>query len=819
MASPYMNTNEENFDNFDYAYNSNQPEYKNNFDFKAFFAILLKKWYWFVISIGVALALGCIYLASTPSEYTRTAKILIKEDNTGLSNTSASDFLFGRSKVNIDNEISVFKSARLMKYVVSRLSLNNSYTIDQPLRTDEIYKAAPIVVVPEDPNNDKPFSMDIRVMKNGDVYISNVQQKQKLYPNEIKSKIGQTVKLPNGMNVTLLKPEWDATKYYNTDIHFEHSDLKAAAKKYSQDISANADTKKTSVITLSITNPSKQKAEDILTTLMELYNEQWLEDKNQVAVASSKFIDERLSVIEQELSEVENNISSFKSSNLLPNVDAASELYMKEGTDNNNAIYNLSNQIEMARLMRSELKSGGINEILPANAGIANSTIQNLMDEFNKLVLERNRLLTTSSEKNPIVTDITAELIPMRNNILRSLDAYINSLNAQMANAEARANTNVSKIAAAPEQEKQLLSIERLQKVKESLYMYLLQKREENQMSQAFTPYNTRIIEDPMGGNNPAFPNRTNVLSIAVMIGFMLPLLYFYLHTLFDNKIHSKKDLKNLSIPYLGEIPQGSNAGLKSSMAKKLKKTFKKKDANETHSIMVSKSSRNAVNESFRVLRTNLEFMYGSNIEKNGAAVIEITSANPGSGKTFIALNLASVLAIKDYKVLVIDLDLRRGSFSKYFESPKLGITDYLAGKADLSQILHHDVNNTHGYDVICMGSLPPNPAELLASAQLKLLVNDMRKEYDFILLDCPPVEIVTDALIINRIADCTMFVVRAGLLRRDMLPDIEEFYQSGRYQNMTIVLNGTGEANGYGYHSYIHKYGDYGYIHDSTNK
>ncbi|MDE5683013.1 MAG: polysaccharide biosynthesis tyrosine autokinase, partial [Muribaculaceae bacterium] len=416
------------------------------------------------------------------------------------------------------------------------------------------------------------------------------------------------------------------------------------------------------------------------------------------------------------------------------------------------------------------------------------SNIVSMISQYNTLVMERERLLETTSEKNPIIKDRTQALRTMKGTMMASIDSYIATLRLQKDNMRRQQSVATGKIASTPNQAKYLLSVERQQKVKESLYLFLLQKREENELSQAFTAYNTSMIGEPDGLTIPTSPSRTNIMLIAIALGLAIPLAILVLREILDTKIRGKRDLSSLSIPYVGEIP---SANKKARGFDRLKKTKA-----STGPIVVDAASRNSINEAFRVLRTNLEYIgVTDKSTPDGhslAKIIAVTSSNPGSGKTFISINLAKVLAIKGMRVMVLDLDIRKASLSKITGNNETGITDFIIGRAQEDAIIKKGFDNTPGLDVIVVGALPPNPSELLSSRKLDELIGELRTKYDYIIIDCPPVEIVSDAKIINRLADMTLFVVRAGLLEKDELPNIQEYYDQNRYRNMAILLNGT---------------------------
>lgn len=356
------------------------------------------------------------------------------------------------------------------------------------------------------------------------------------------------------------------------------------------------------------------------------------------------------------------------------------------------------------------------------------------------------------------------------------------------------------------------MSVERQQKVKESLYLFLLQKREENELSQAFTAYNTRVITPPTGSMIPTAPVKKNILLVGFALGLLIPVVIVFLQETLNTRIRGKKDLEGLSIPFVGEIPLYGKVRRSGLFRKKVTPLTETK-------VVVKEGSRDVVNEAFRVLRTNLEFVSGEN---GMGQVILMTSFNPGSGKTFLTVNIASSLAIKGKKVLVIDGDLRRGSTSVYVGSPHHGLSNYLAGKVQRIEDVIVPASETVRFDVLPVGTIPPNPTELLSGERLQALLADFRTHYDYILIDCPPIELVADTHIIEKYADRTIFVVRAGLLERSMLSELEALYTEHKFKNMAVLLNGT-EGNGsyrYGYrYGYHYGYGSNYYYGNEKQK
>lgn len=758
--------------------------------------LFVPKWRWFVLSLFVTMSVAVLYLMSTPAIYTRSAAILVKDDSKSGSSGGAmsefSDMGIFRSNTNINNELFTLKSPALMTEVVRRLRLNETYTVRKGLKNVDLYKANPVAVTFGEVM-EKPVSFTIRIDSKDAFTISGLKVAGAESENTFAGRMGDSIQTAAG--TLFISP----TKFYSdacigTSIRYAIGKADAAADRYLHALRVELGSKEATIINLSINDTSIARAEDILNTLIEVYNEKWIQDKNQIAVSTSQFIGDRLSVIESELGHVDENISSFKSEHLLPDVQAASSLYMAQSAENKKELLTLNTQLSTARYILKELKEKSLNQPLPTNSGIANSNIENQINEYNNMVLNRNRLIANSSEKNPLVKDLASSLQSMQRTIIQSVDNLIVSLNTQIHSIRQQEATTTSQLASNPSQAKYLLSVERQQKVKEELYLYLLQKREENELSQAFTAYNTRVITAPRGSTLPTAPIKKNILLIAFALGLFIPAVTIFIMENMNTRVRGRKDLDNMNIPFVGEIPMDNNT----------KKKMGKKAKENEYDIVVKEKNRNMINEAFRVVRTNLEFM------AQGNKVVMISSMNPGSGKTFITMNLAISFAIKGKKVVVVDLDMRRASLSTYVDKPKTGISNYLGGQvSDWKEIVVNNIVHA-SLDVIPVGTIPPNPSELLFSSKMEILIESLRKEYDFVFIDCPPVEIVADTSIIAKWADITLFIVRSGLMEREMLPVVDSYYAERKFNNMALLLNGTTVAYGgkYGYHRYGYHYG-----------
>ena len=769
--------------------------------------LYLSKWKWFVLSLAVCIGVAVV-----------TATLLIEDNDKGGS-ISASEMSFAdlglfQSNTNVNNEIIAMSSPALMQDVVRRLHLDMTYSADGRFHDEVLYGSTlPVTVALNEFTDGESASLTMYVDTSGAVSLYDFRTvlngENVRYKDVVQGKVGETVETPLGGIVV------NPTAFFHRvgsgmEITVSKSTLYGATTAYSSKLTVSLLQKEATVVSLSMKDVSVQRAVDVLNTLISAYNESWVSAKNQIAVSTSAFIDDRLRVIEHELGAVEEDISSYKSKNLIPDLQASSDLYIQQSSETEVKLLELSNRMYMVRYISDYMsREENAFELLPAGTGIESTGIEGQILEYNNKLLERNYLVASSSTSNPLVVDADQALQSMRATILTSLENYTVMLQNQMESLRQQESKATDRIAATPDQAKYLLSVERQQKVKESLYLFLLQKREENELSQAFTAYNTRLITPPVGSIAPTSPARMQILLIAFVLGLVIPMGVFFLKENGNTRLRGRKDLESMSVPYVGEIPMCD--GKKSSIRYRLRNLTRRGAKNDDVEVVVKEGVRNVVNEAFRVVRTNLEFMH---VPSSGH-VYMTTSFNPGSGKTFITVNVAVSLAIRGRKVLVVDGDMRRATASRLLHSPSIGISDWLSGReTDMDRILFRTDIHENLW-MMPVGTIPPNPTELLQDGRLKELFDALKDSFDYIFIDCPPINIVADTQIISKVADRTVFIVRAGMLERSMLPELEADFRDGRYPGLCMVLNGTVSKGGrYGY-SYGYSYG-YGYYHQS---
>lgn len=763
-----------------------------------YFFLCISHWPWFVVSMLIAMGGAVLYLKKTPKVYTRTASILIKPNDGGAgSDQQLKELGIIQSPSNVTNEILSLQTTPIAKEIVNLLNLEVNYLHEGTFHDEVIYGIhKPVTILFEDLNDNETAFLYVTLNADSSLVLSDMRRNNEVFDDNVTMKLGETKQTPIGGITVLPSP------YYRHGmidrIKVSRSTVDAVAGSVKGRISVRLRNNNSTILDISYTDVSIPRAEDVLNALITVYNENWVKDRNQITISTNDFIKERLAVIEQELGHVEQNISNYKSEHLVPDIQQVGSMAISQASTAEQESNALSNQIYMVRYIRSYLLDGRHeNQLLPSNSGIGSSTIGGQIEEYNKILLQRNNHLANSSLQNPLVMDLDQHLATLRRSIIQSLDNELAILTTQQKNIRADYNQAIAKIASNPQQAKYLLSVERQQKVKESLYLFLLQKREENELSQAFTAYNTRLIEPPHGSMVPTAPVANTIWLYAFCLGLAIPAFILVGKEALNTSIRDRKDLEVINVPFVGEIPlaHASQKGIR---------LLKKHSMKEKPVVLVSDKNRNLMNEAFRVVRTNLEFILGFN--DNHHRIIMQTSINPGSGKTFITANLAVAMGIKNKKVLAVDLDLRKAALSEYVKSPHRGISNYLSGQEDDYKNL---IVSQNGIDFLPCGTLPPNPSELLFSPRFQQMMEELREVYDFVFIDCPPVEIVADAAIISHYADLTLFIIRAKMLDRSFLADIERWYNEKKYKNLSVILNATETLSGYyGYHKYGYYYG-----------
>lgn len=769
-----------------------------------FIRLCFNNWKWFLASIAVALIIGWLYGKQAEPVYQSTASVLIKEQNNGRSMMDVSQAFSNmglvNSNVSVNNELIAFTSPSIMYEVVKRMGLQVSYVEKGSFHDNVLYGTnLPIQIGFSSLPENGAASLKIILEPSGRATLYDFMDFSKENSEKDTRHIAanwnlSTVRTPLG-NITIRRnPEYKGRLRKPLEITVWRNGLQQAVDSYCHSLKGTLHDKMTDVIDLRCTSLSPQMAQDILKNVIEVYNEKWVEDKNIIAHATSDFINDRLAVIEKDLGVVDADISNYKSEHLVPDIKEASRMYLEKSVKSEEELLDLNNKLMVARYMRDfVVNPANASSVLPVNTGIGDVNIETQIGEYNSMLLARNNILANSSPNNPVVKDYDASLRGMRQAIIQTVNQIITALNTSLRNTQGARGEARQQIASNPTQAKYLLSVERQQKVKESLYLFLLEKREENELTQTFTSYNTRIITPPTQPLRPISPKKGLIMLVAAILGLIVPAVILYMAITLDTKVRRSKDLESLAIPFAGEIP-GEQSLRKRLFSRKKQRELEKKKP------LVEHGNRNAINEAFRVMRSNLDFMER---DKNRGQVLMLTSYFPGSGKSFISLNLAMTYAIKGKKVLLIDGDLRHGSTSAVINNPEEGITGYLAGKTDDWKKLVESTSFESNLFIMPIGHKAPNPAELLENGRFRQMIAEAREVYDIIIIDCPPDTIVADPQLIADVADRTIFVVRAGVFDKSLLPEITRLYNQKKYNGMTIVLNDVRKtaSSPYGYY------------------
>ena len=772
------------------------------FSITDFLHLLWKNWYWFIISIVACLAIATYYIKKTPKTYVRTATILVKDSRKGGNSDliAFSDVAGVNTRKSVDNELIILNSNKLRHDVARRLRLDIGYSDKVGLRPRSLYGISPIEMAIVNDNETDSFAFTLTIGADSTVSLTNfagMGVNETAAASTVKAHLGDTINSPIGS--IIIKP----TLYYNKnekghEIRVSKTSIAAAAGLAYVNV-ALAD-KNSSIIAISKMDSNPRRAEDIINTLITCYEDDTKADKKRVSEATAAFISDRLALISGELGDVDEDVASFKQSHQMVSLESEAARNMSESDRFRMEGLQLENQIRMANFIKDYLLDPShTNDLIPAAVAVSDVAINANISNYNETLIRRDKLLANSSTSNPMIQEIDGQLSAIRRSIIASIDNQIATLNIQLDNIRTQENRATSRVSAIPRQEKQIQSITRQQKIKEELYLYLLNKREENEIALNVVEGNARIIDPAYGSNAPVAPQVSTILLAALLLGLAIPLVILYVIEILNTTIRGRKDLEEgLSIPFLGEVPF-----YKGSM---------------DHGIVVRDNSTDAVSEAMRIIRSNMSFM---KVQSERMQAIMVTSSNPSAGKTFISSNLAMSLALTNKRVVLIDFDLRRRTLSKEFgqRHNRKGLSSYLAGTfTELDDIIFN--SNMHAnLDIIYSGPQPPNPAEMLLSEKLDTMIAELKKRYDYVIIDAVPALMVADAQIIDRLADLTIYVVREGLLDRRQLPDIERLYTTGRFHNMSVVLNGSTTQNGYGYrHGYGYVYG-YGYNTEQTKK
>ena len=793
-------------------YNVQQElEEGSSFDFKIIYTTLILNWQWFVLSLIICLSAAAIKLRYTTPTYQSYAKLLIKDDNNGgrrggrsyIANSSTLGMMTNTE--GIDNEMEILKSTQLATEAVKQLKLYTVYTLEGHIKDHLLYKNQPVNVDLDMAHIEtlkRPISLVIDKEENGKLHVTGTYT----YVPEDPDKPSKTYAINRTFDVLPARISTSVgiiTFTANTlsPMPEDRNELvtiyppKMIAGKYSGALTVNQLSKSTSIAGLTLTDEMPQRANDYLKQLVFSYNMQANEDKNEIAMRTEQFINSRLEKINTELGATEGSLEATKRQYKIVSPEATGTLGFTNTDQFTQKLADMDMQIELLHSLQQYMNEPGNKyQTLPSNVGLNDAAASTLINDYNKIVMERNRLLRSANENSPTITPLTAQLDDLSSSIRRAMTQVQRNAQIQRNSIQQEFNRYSSMIYSSPEQERVLNQIGRQQEVKSGLYLMLLQKREENSISLAATADKGKLIDDPVSFGQIS-PKKSIILLIALVIGLAIPAIVLFLINFFRYKIEGHEDVARLTtLPIIGDVAIASET------------------AKTKADIVVHENKNNVMEEVFRSIRSNIQFML-----KEDQKVIMFTSTTSGEGKTFTAANLAVSFALLGKKVLVMGLDIRKPRLTNLFElkDKHIGITNLLVHdnptREDIcANILNSGVNRN--LDIMPAGPIPPNPAELVSRESLDNIFATLRKEYDYIIVDTAPVGLVTDTLMIARVADLTVYMCRADYTPKSSFEFINSLSAQKKLPQVSIVINGIDMSKKkYGYYYGYGKYGKYG--------
>jgi len=761
-------------------------------------------WPWFVGAVLVCLIGAWIYLRMATPVYNISATVLIKDDkkggNTGsmvgLEELGLSGLI--SSSQNIDNELEVLRSKTLVKEVINLLNLYVSYTDEDGFPLKNMYKTSPVLVSLTPQEAEKltdPMVVEMALYGEGGLEVNVTvgdKEYQKLFeklPAVFPMDEGTLAFFQSPDSLSLKKDTMEASSNIRHITAKIKSPMKVA-RAYCENLKIEPTSKTTSVAVISLKNSSLQRGQDFINQLLEMYNRNTNNDKNEIAQKTAEFIDERINIISKELGSTEANLENFKRNAGITDLTSEAQIALTGNAEYEKKRVENRTQISLIEDLRKYIR-GNEYEVLPGNIGLQDPGLVATIERYNEMLVERKRLLRTSTENNPTIINLDTSIRAMKSNVQATLDGSLKGLLITKADLEREASRFSRRISDAPGQERQFVSIARQQEIKAGLYLMLLQKREENAIALAATANNAKIIDEAIADDIPVSPKRRMIYLIALVLGIGIPVGIIYLIGLTKFKLEGRADVEKLTtIPIVGDIP--------------LTDEKNEKDG----SIAVFENQNNLMSETFRNIRTNLQFML-----QNDKKVILVTSTVSGEGKSFISANLAISLSLLGKKVVIVGLDIRKPGLNKVFRlsTKEKGITLYLANpETDLMSLVQPSDINQNLY-ILPGGTVPPNPTELLARDGLDKAIEILKKSFDYVVLDTAPVGMVTDTLLIGRVADLSVYVCRADYTHKVEYTLINELAEEKKLPNLCTVINGVDlKRRKYGYYYGYGKYGKY---------
>ncbi|MBF1644471.1 MAG: polysaccharide biosynthesis tyrosine autokinase [Prevotella sp.] len=779
------------------------------FDFAALYRTIILNWYWFVLSLIIFGGIGAIYLRYTTPLFQSTAKLLIKDDDNGSSRRGSSlqnitNLGTISNSAGIDNEMEILSSHSIAEDAIRDLKLYVNYTTEGKVKDVITYRDQPLVVDIDAAHLDRlNRPINLNITKNGSSFVVNgtysvpTDEENSEGPFSINKKFTSLpVTIPTRAGIITINSNNGRTLHEGQVLKVSILSPKMASDKYVGELKIGQSGKGTSILQLQLTDEVPQRSLDYLKQLAIVYNRQANEDKNAVAHQTEKFINSRLEKINAELGKTEGELQNYKQKNGMVELKMNASNSVSNQNTSEQKLAEMETQIELFNTIAREVESSSRNltQVIPSNVGLDDESSTSLINKYNELVLERNRLLRSASESSPVVEPLTDQIRDLNVNIRRAIAAARKNLQIQRDAVLAQVTKYTDQVEETPQQERMLTQIGRQQEVKSGLYLMLLQKREENSISLAATADKGRLIDDPQL-NGKVSPNSTYIMLIALVIGLAIPVLIILIIQFFRYKIEGHDDVARLTkLPIIADIAIASNS------------------AKGKADIVVHENQNNQMEEIFRSLRTNLQFML-----HEGEKVVLFTSSTSGEGKTFTAANLSVSFGLLGKKVILVGLDIRRPRLAEQFgiNDHKHGITNLLVkdnpNREDVeAQILPSGVNKN--LDLLMAGPVPPNPAELIARNSLDTIIEILKEKYDYIMIDTAPVGLVTDTLQIARVTNVSVYMCRADYTPKASFAMINSLAKEEKLPNMAMVLNGVDMSKRkYSYYYGYGKYGKYG--------
>ncbi len=761
----------------------------------------LSYWKLFILFISLSYFISYLYLRYSVPLYEGNITVLIKniqKSGTGMSETSAFEDLSILNGFNaIENEKAIFSSRDLMRKVVINLELQKEYyslgSVTGFLKR-ELYRDSPVKI--------EMIGADSLKFLHSDKLIFNVLDKNQFQVEDkdgnvlYKSYFGKEVVTNKAIKYKFSLNKLNSANITGRKYEITILPLESVISKYLARLKVEQSGNSSAILKISLQYQSKEKALDILNLLYKKYNEDAIDDKNFVAKNTSDFITDRVKLISQELGVVEEQSKNYKEKNKFNQIEDEVKSDIASTATLRNEIIEAETQLQLSKMMLDHLRTNdGPDDLVPVNLGLTDDNIDRIITTHNGLVLDRYEELKTSTNKAPKVVNISTKISELKENIEESIKNVISSKKRILSELNSEESRLDSELAKMPKFEKEFRSIERQQQIKESLYLYLLQKREEAQIALAVGSGNAKLVDQAFSSGSIVSPKSSFVYSISLLISIIITIVVIYLNELFHDKVYSKSDIEKYNLAYLGNIPLGE----------------------KNKNIVISKGSKTAISESFRTTRTNVDFMLGNSISDRGK-FIYITSTVAKEGKSFTSVNFALSLALTGKKVLLLGMDLRAPKLEQYINKERSkGITNFILNSESTIYDYIYQTELNENLFLFPSGDIPPNPSELLLSDRVKELFEILGREYEYIIVDTAPVGIVTDTLLISHYADVTIYVVRANQLPRKMLNIASDLFKEKRLNNMAVLLNGTYGSKGYGYgYGYGYSYG-YGYGYGYT--